>query len=234
MFLNDSQSILVVAAHPDDEMLGCGGTLARLREQNVVIHILLLGEGPLSRLDAKNTSPDRERESQHAVSSACKAAAALHLPEPFFAGLPDNSFDTVPLIDIVKRIESIKHMVQPDIVFTHHAGDINIDHKITHQAAMTAFRPLPHERAVAILSFEVLSSTEYSPQVSGPVFAPTLYVDISDHLEAKQRALAAYASEMRPWPHPRSHEAVEHLARLRGSQCGKEAAEAFILCRGII
>ena len=224
--------ILVIAAHPDDEILGCGGTLARLCAAGSSACILLLGEGPTAR-EPDNASNFPTAVQQEATSSALAAAAALGINDVRFAGLPDNRFDTLSLLDIVRIVEAVKSEIRPDLVLTHHAGDLNIDHTITHRAVMTAFRPLPGEKTLAVLNFEVPSSTEYALPDLAPPFHPAIYVDITRYLPAKQRALAAYASEMRPWPHPRSHEAVEHLARLRGSQCGTEAAEAFVLCRGI-
>lgn len=227
---NDNSRILVVAAHPDDEMLGCGGTLAKLAEQQARIHILLLGEGPMARPSETDDARMAARQSAHA------AAKALGIPceNVHFASLPDNCFDTVPLLDIIQRIERLAAEVQPDIVFTHHAGDMNQDHRLTHQAVMTAFRPLPGVKPVTLLGFEVLSSTEYTPPHTAPVFSPNVFVDISATLEKKGSALAAYASEMRPWPHPRSVDAIRHLAALRGSSCGREAAEAFVLYRYLL
>lgn len=222
--------VFVVAAHPDDEMLGCGGTLARFAEQGALIHILLLGEGPTARLTESDDAPLVARH------SAQTAAKALGIPSQnvYFASLPDNRFDTVPLLDIVQRIETLAAQVRPDIVFTHHVGDMNQDHRLTHQAVMTAFRPLPGTKAVTLLGFEVLSSTEYTPPHTAPAFCPNVFVDISATLGKKCSALDAYASEMRPWPHPRSVEAVRHLAALRGASCGRDAAEAFMLYRVLL
>lgn len=225
--------VLVVAAHPDDEMLGCGGTLARLRAAGAEATILLLGEGPTSRATAATDGISADGTRSEAESSARKAAVAAGIRDVRLARLPDNRFDTVPLLDIVRRIEAVKREVLPDLVLTHHAGDLNIDHALTHRATMTAFRPLPDETRTVILGFEVPSSTEYAAPGQSTAFQPTVYVDISGFLDVKQRALKAYASEMRPWPHPRSHEGVEHLARLRGCHCGTQAAEAFVLCRGV-
>ena len=225
-----AKKILVVAAHPDDEMLGCGGLLARLAAAEKQISILLLGEGPTARASETH---EVQAAQTGALKSALAAAAVLGIRDVRFANLPDNRFDGIPLLEVVKQVETVADAVRPDFVLTHFAGDLNIDHQITHRAVMTAFRPLPGMHPTTILSFEVLSSTEYAPPGMGASFHPTVYIDITNFLEAKQKALAAYASEMRPWPHPRSRETVEHLARLRGSQCGCQAAEGFVLYRGI-
>lgn len=226
---NDLHRALVVAAHPDDEMLGCGGTLARLRAAGVDISVLLLGEGPTAR----SGSEDEDSRSR-AHHSALAAAHTIGITDVRFAALPDNQFDTLPLLEIIKRIERVATEVHPELVFTHHAGDLNQDHRLTHQATLTAFRPLPGEQSAAIvLGFEVLSSTEYTPAQTAPAFTPTVFVDITDYLDTKLAALHAYSSEMRPWPHPRSYEGTEYLARTRGAQCGRAAAEAFMLYRGV-
>lgn len=226
----NSKTVLVVAAHPDDEMLGCAGTLARLRSAGASITILLLGEGPTARSRGTETA-----KVQREASKAAKASAAvLGINDIRFASLPDNRFDTVPFLDIVQSIEKVLAEVKPSLVLTHFAGDLNIDHQLTARAVITACRPLPESGTKTILGFEVLSSTEYSPAGLSYSFHPSLYVDITPHLDDKQRALAKYADEMREWPHPRSHEAVEHLARLRGSQCGLSAAEAFVIYRHVM
>lgn len=223
-----NKSILVVAAHPDDEILGCGGTIAKAKSQGASISFLLLGEGPTSRKCADDT-----QTKDFAVTSAQEAAEALGVDNVFFGNLPDNKFDSLPLLDLVKLIEKTGNEVKPDIVFTHHFGDLNIDHSQTHRATITAFRPLPGSKPVTLLGFEVLSSTEYAPPNSLPPFEPNVYVDIEPYLNLKMTALEAYSSEMCPWPHPRSMETTEHLARLRGAHCGCKAAEAFILYRSI-
>lgn len=219
--------ILVVAAHPDDEILGCGATLAKFIRAGKIVTLLLLGEGPMAR-----GADDAQREK--AVTSARAAARQLGISDVRFSNLPDNRFDTLPLLSIIHLIEEAADDVLPDTVLTHHAGDLNIDHQRTHQAVMTAFRPLPTQKPVLLLGFEVLSSTDYTPSGTFVPFAPQLFVDVSDTLAEKQRALAEYSEEMRPWPYSRSHEAVEHLARLRGANVGLEAAEGFVLYRYII
>lgn len=227
-----SNRVLVVAAHPDDEMLGCAGTLARLKKNGSQITILLLGEGPTARAPSAALFSVVKAE---AFTSSVLAAKALGIQDIRHASFPDNRFDTVPLLDLVQCIERVIEEIDPDLVLTHHSGDLNMDHQLTHRAVVTATRPLPGKKKVnAIWGFEVLSSTEYAPANTMPPFCPTIYVEISDFLMKKQKALESYASEMRPWPHPRSHEAVDHLARLRGSQCGCDAAEAFILYRWLL
>ena len=225
----DFHNVLVVAAHPDDEILGCGGTLAKLSQQGAHITIVLLGEGPTSR-----NEPDPGTVRSGASVSALTASAILGVSDVRFLALPDNRFDTIPLLDIVQAIEAISAEIVPDVVFTHHAGDMNQDHRVAHQAVMTAFRPLPQSKPVALLGFEILSSTEYAPAHTAPFFAPTIFVNITSYLNTKQKALEAYSSEMRLWPHPRSHEGIAHLAALRGCACGYEAAEAFVLYRSVI
>ena len=150
------KKILVVAAHPDDEILGCGATLAKFIRAGKIVTLLLLGEGPMAR-----GADDAQREK--AVTSARAAARQLGISDVRFSNLPDNRFDTLPLLSIIRLIEEAADDVLPDTVLTHHAGDLNIDHQRTHQAVMTAFRPLPTQKPVLLLGFEVLSSTDYTP-----------------------------------------------------------------------
>lgn len=223
--------ILIVAAHPDDEILGCGGTIARFAEQGARISALILGEGPAARGDLHD---NHKKVDWLSAMSALKAASIEGIGHIEISGLPDNRFDVLPLLDIVKIVEETKNVVNPDLVFTHQPGDINIDHQITSRAVITAFRPLPSEKNTMILGFEVPSSTEFSvPGISLP-FHPIIYIDISASLPKKLKALEFYSSEIKDWPHPRSYKGVEYLNRLRGCQCGKEAAEAFMLYRGVI
>jgi LmbE family N-acetylglucosaminyl deacetylase len=142
--------------------------------------------------------------------------------------------DSVDLLDVVKSVEEIIEKLQPEVVVTHHAGDLNIDHQITHQAVITACRPQPEQTVKRILSFEVPSATEWQSPDSGCPFVPNWFEDITDALPMKMKALEAYQSEMRPWPHARSIKALEHLARWRGASVGVEAAEAFMLVRNIL
>ena len=165
-------------------------------------------------------------------AAASRAAAAIGAEAPHMLGLPDNRLDSVPLLDVIKPIEAIVEAVAPEIVYTHHAGDLNVDHRIVHQAAVTACRPLPGSSVRAIYAFETVSSTEW--QSGGDPFRPRRWVDIEPFLESKRRALEAYAAEMRPFPHARSFEAIDALARARGAAAGLRAAECFTVVREVV
>ena len=142
--------------------------------------------------------------------------------------------DSIDLLDIVQFIEQQINQFTPDMILTHHAGDLNIDHRLVHQAVMTACRPQPGHCVKTILFFEIQSSTEWQTPASAAVFAPNWFVDISDYLNLRTRALEAYSDELRPWPHSRSLQAIEHLARWRGATIGVDVAEAFMLGRNIL
>ncbi|MBK1725453.1 PIG-L deacetylase family protein [Halorhodospira neutriphila] len=221
-------SKLFIAAHPDDEALGCGGTIARWSDQGVAVHLAFLADG----IGSRNPDSDAEHKALEQRHSAAEAAARiLGASSVQYDDLPDNQLDTIPLLQITQRVEALIETYRPDTVVTHHAGDLNIDHRRVHQAVMTACRPQLGHPVRTILCFEVASSTEWQPPGSGVPFTPNWFEDISTTLPRKLEALDAYAAEMRDWPHPRSREAVEHLARWRGATVGCEAAEAFFLAR---
>jgi len=224
------KSVLVIAAHPDDEALGCGGTMAKLSDEGAAIHVAFLADGVTSREGESSRFTEGLRARRAAAEEACRILGAA---TTCFADFPDNRLDTIALLSIVKPIEELIAKYRPDTLFTHHAGDVNVDHRRVHQAAVTACRPQPGHSVRTLLSFEVPSSSEWQPPASAPVFAPDWFVDISASLERKLAALDAYASEMRAWPHPRSREGVTHLARWRGASVGVDAAEAFVLGRRI-
>ena len=216
------QKILIVAAHPDDEVLGVGGTASRHSINGDTIETIILGEGITSRNDAKT-----RKSLQNLQGSAKAAAKVLGTKPPIFFGFPDNRLDSLDLLDIIKPIEDVIERLSPDTVYTHHAGDLNIDHQITHSAVLTACRPTPESSVCRIYAFETVSSTEWMFGRSSQQFTPQRYVDITQTLDDKLSALACYDSEMRPFPHARSMEAIGALAKLRGSQVGCLNAEAF-------
>jgi LmbE family N-acetylglucosaminyl deacetylase len=225
--MRSTKAIAVVAAHADDEILGCGGTLARHAAQGEKVHVLLLADGVGARGAKRGAAAAREGAARRAMKVIGAAA-------PEFGGFPDNRLDTVAVLDVVQAVEAFLRRVKPSIVYTHHGGDLNVDHRVTHSAVLTACRPLPASRIEAIYTFEVLSSTEWqSPQQSAP-FVPQRYVDIAASLERKLEALRCYGEEMRAAPHARSYEGVRALATLRGVQAGLPAAEAFGVLRQLV
>jgi LmbE family N-acetylglucosaminyl deacetylase len=159
-----------------------------------------------------------------------KANKILGVKKTIVFDFPDNRFDTVSLLDIVKAIEKVKKEINPNIVFTHHCGDLNIDHRITFNAVLTAFRPLKEETVKEIYSFEVPSSTEWNVS-SSTCFVPNYFIDVSGSFKTKIRAMKEYKSEIRDFPHPRSPEAIKINAKRRGLQVGLELSEAFEIVR---
>ncbi len=224
------RTVLVVAAHPDDEILGCGGTIARHIAQGDAVHIIILAEGITARSEQRNPG-QQTTELRTLAQAAQKANDILGVSSLNLEKLPDNRMDSLDRLEIIKIVECFLDQFKPEIVYTHHAGDLNIDHRRTHEAVVTACRPFPGQSVNTLLFFEVASSTEYQIQGSAPYFMPNWFIDISETLPLKRKALEAYKSEMRAWPHARSFEAMEHLARWRGASNGMDAAEAFMLGR---
>ena len=223
---------LVVAAHPDDEVLGCGGTIARLTEAGNEVTCLILGQGLAARFESAADVPAEAFASLK--RDAYAAAGILGCKDVRFADLPDNRFDTVALLDVVKRVEDVQRDVQAEVVFTHNSGDLNIDHVITARAVITACRPVPGHTVRRLVAFEVPSSTEWSPPALHRSFAPNVFVDVELTLARKIAALQAYRNEIRQFPHPRSGPILEALARVRGAQAGLSAAEGFELIREVV
>jgi LmbE family N-acetylglucosaminyl deacetylase len=233
MFESLGRKILVIAAHPDDEVLGCGGTIARLGDSGAEVYIAFLADGVGSREAS-------EREGGESVKllsrrqAALKASQILGAKAVVFGDFPDNRMDTVSLLDIVQYIEKLIVRFLPDTVFTHHAGDLNIDHRLTNQAVLTACRPSPGAQVNTILFFEIPSSTEWQAPNSDFAFLPNFFLETTKQMDRRQMALEAYAEEIRPWPHSRSFDALNHLSRWRGATVGVDAAEAFMLGRAVI
>lgn len=221
-----TKTILVVAAHTDDEALGCGGTIAKHVASGDKVYTVFLADGVASRHNS-NQAAQKERD-----DAARAAQKILGVTKSFMLGFPDNRMDSIPLLDIVQKLEQVIDEVQPQVVYTHHVGDLNIDHRVTHQATLTACRPQPGGSVRRILTFEVLSSSEWQDPQLVP-FIPQVYSDISKLFDIKIRALQEYSQEMRQAPHSRSFESVGSLATYRGHSVGVEKAEAFMLAREV-
>ena len=220
--------VLVIAAHPDDEVLDCGGSIAKLSKQGATVHIAFLADGVFSRMGDAKIKENELTERRLAAENACKILGAQSIS---FGELPDNQLDTVPLLDIICVVEKIIKKYKPNTLFTHHGGDLNVDHRLTHDAVLTACRPQADNTVKTLLFFEVPSSTEWHSPNSSACFTPNWFIDITDELSLKMQALNAYHDELRPWPHPRSIKGVEYLARWRGATICVGAAEAFMLGR---
>ena len=224
--MNKSKNILVVASHPDDEVLGCGGTIYNLKKKGAKISVLFLSDGESSRKHPKINKLILERKKQ-----ATEAARILGVQKIFFGNFPDNSMDSVPLLKIIQFIEKHIKKIKPDTIFTHFESDLNVDHQITSKAVITACRPIKNQTVKSILFFEILSSSEWNISIKNKSFKPNYFVDISKSIKFKLKALKQYKREMRTWPHPRSIEGVKLLSKTRGSSVGLSNAEAFILGR---
>lgn len=223
--------VLVVAAHPDDEVLGCGGTIARLAKEGCDVYIGILGEGITSRYARREQANRSLVEDLHARSR--RAGELLGAKDLFLQSLPDNRFDTVALLDIVKIIEEWIDKLQPEVIYTQHGGDLNIDHALVYRATLTATRPLAGSPVKELYAYEVPSSTEWAFSQFQPPFQPNVFVDISSTLDVKIQAMRLYDDEIRRFPHPRSPEALEAIARRWGSVAGFECVEAFEMIRSL-
>jgi LmbE family N-acetylglucosaminyl deacetylase len=224
-----AERVLVVSAHADDEALGCGATLRRHADAAAEVFCISLTNGVGARRHPRAIKSAQERQ-----SAAEQSAGLLGFTWIASGDFPDNALDSVPLLDVARFVEAAKTQVTPDIVYTHHGGDLNVDHRVAFSAVLTAFRPQPNESCQEIRTFEVPSSTEWSHASLGATFRPNLFVDASHTWDAKRRALKAYEKEMRPFPHARSYEALDALSTWRGAQVGLPRAEAFEIVRRVL
>ena len=212
--------VLIIAAHADDEALGCAGTIAKHITEGDDVSIIFMTDGVSSR---NNSNQLHEAERSSAMD---KAMQVLGVKQYQCFNFPDNQMDSVPLLTITKAIEDVIYERKPNIIYSHFAHDLNIDHQITHQAVMTACRPVQGSSVKKILSFEVLSSTEWQSN-SRPSFQGQYIVDISAYWQQKEQVLLCYQEELRDFPHSRSLPCIEALATLRGASHGFAKAEAF-------
>ncbi len=224
-------NVLVVAAHPDDELLGEGGTVRRLVNAGATVRAIILAEGLTSRAMTREESDLSELAELQADARA--AASVVGFESIDFCGFPDNRMDEVDLLDIIKKVSQFVDLYRPDTIFTHHHGDLNIDHRRTCEAVLTACRPVGEYSVKRIYGFETPSSTEWNYTYTEP-FRPNVYFDVSETIESKIEGMSKYRSEGAKAPHPRSPEALKALAAYRGSNVGCAYAEAFVLLREVL
>ena len=216
------KKILVIAAHPDDEILGVGGVIAKHVSEGDSVFICILSEGATARYSSENVTTLKEY--------ATHASEILGVKKLYFSSMPDQKLDTLPLLEVTQTIEQYIKDISPHIIYTHHSGDINKDHRIVFDATMVAARPTPDNKVKKIYCYETPSSTEWGPSSIKP-FKPNVYVDIEKFIDVKLKAMEAYTSELRDYPHPRSIEALRIISQYRGIEVGLRNAEAFMLMR---
>lgn len=216
-----NKKVLVVAAHPDDELLGCGGTVAKHVCNGDTVFAVIVCEGESHR------SYGKEINQSEYISAA---ANIIGFQQVFHLAFPDQKLDTLPLVSIIKPIENVIDDVKPDVIYVHWGGDLNRDHRIVFESLMVAARPVVSS-IKQIFAFETSSSTEWAFPRG---FSPDTWVDISGFIDTKLQAFECYESELRDYPHPRSLEAVRIKAAARGNQCCLEYAEVFMTVRNIL
>jgi LmbE family N-acetylglucosaminyl deacetylase len=226
---------MVVAAHPDDEVLGLGGTINQIvATQQGVARAVILGEGITSRSDARDPIKWKHELAAH-KENIHLAGKCIGFESWGIYDFPDNRFDSVALLDIIKVLEKEIEQFRPDIIFTHHPGDLNIDHRVSTDALLAATRPLPGVAARTIISYETPSSTEWNFSSAAPIFTPNMFIVLkNEEIQAKLKAMECYKSECRDYPHPRSLRALEIIARRWGTVVGSEYAEAFQILNCVI
>lgn len=229
-----NKKIMIVVAHPDDELLGLGATMNKLiKEYSIQTHVIILGEGITSRSEKRDVILWEKQLETHR-KNIHSAQSDIGYNSVSIFDFPDNRFDTVALLDIVKIIEKEKISFQPEVIFTHHGGDVNVDHQRTFEAVITACRPMEDEKVKTIIAFETPSGTEWRASTDPRHFIPNIFVSVSkDNLDAKIKGMENYEFEKREYPHPRSPKALIIQAQRWGVVVGCEYAEAFCLVRTI-
>ena len=220
--------ILVVAAHPDDETLGAGGTVARYAKAGSDVWVCIVCDGVT------------KRHSEVALQRRCaeEACEVLGAAKVVFCDLPDQRLDGMALVDVITPIEDCVRELRPDVVLTHFKEDVNQDHRVVFDATMVATRPSPTQSVRTVMCYETASSTEWAAPFQGGVFAPNVFIDISTTLDTKVDAMSRYAnthvSEVKEYPHPRSLEGLRHRAHAWGVQACVNAAEVFMTVRRVM
>ena len=227
-----NKRILVVVAHPDDEVLGLGATMFTLiNDYDCNVRAVILGEGITSRAEERDVAKWQNELETHRLNIR-SAQRAIGYESIGIYDFPDNRFDSIQLLDLIKVIEKEKSEFKPEVIFTHHGGDVNIDHQRTFEAVITASRPMAGEAVKTIITFETMSGTEWRASSDPKQFIPNLFFGVSEQaLAAKTKAMESYEFERRSYPHPRSPEALRIRAQMWGVANGLDFAEAFQIIR---
>lgn len=218
--------VLVIAPHPDDEVLGCGGTIAYHSHNGDDVHIAIITKGSADLFPAEQVEQTRhEMQAAHTILGVNKT----HLLD-----FPAPKLDTIPEHILADALRNLIYQIEPELLYIPHRGDIHADHRATYYAALVAARPINSCSIRRILCYETLSETEWAPPLSSEAFVPTVFVDVSALISSKLQAMTCFKGQLREPPHPRSIKAIEALAHIRGSTAGLPAAEAFMLVREVI
>jgi len=223
-----NEKILVIAAHPDDETLGMGGTIAKHTSKGDVVHVIIITDGSSSQYQ---NYKEMIKKKKNEVKKAMKILGAGKIE---FNTLPDMKLDTVPHVEINSIIEKKIEKYKPSTIYTHHWGDINKDHQLVFESTMVSVRPNPNQPVKEIYTYETPSSTEWNTIEASKIFKPNVFVDTTKYIDKKIKAVEAYETELRPYPHPRSPEAIETYDKRNGITIGTQYAERFYLIRKII
>ena len=225
------KNVLVIAAHPDDEVLGMGGTIAKLVKEGSVVDVLIVTDG----------SSSQYRDSDHLAEiieakklETRNCADVLGVRDIYYGGLPDMKLDCTPHIDINQSIERVIDKVQPDTVFTHFWGDVNMDHQNVYKSTLVTVRPVFGQVVRNLYCYRVPSSTEWTPNKDDTMFMPNYFVDIKQYAEQKYKAFACYSTELRDYPHPRSVQYLRESDKAAGLRVGMLAAEEFVMLRKLV
>ena len=225
------KKILVIAAHPDDEVLGVGGTIARLSSEGVDCHLLIVTDGSSSQY---RDSDELDRIIEDKKRETLNCANLLGFKSVHYGGLPDMKLDCIPHIDINQSIEKVIKELQPDTIFTHFWGDVNLDHQNVYKSTLVAVRPVMGQVVKELYCYRVPSSTEWTPNKADTMFMPNLFVDIEKFAEQKYKAFESYSTELREYPHPRSVQYLRETDKAAGLRVGLSAAEEFVLLRKLL
>lgn len=223
-------SILVIAAHPDDEVYSMGGTIAKLSAQGHEVHVLIVTDGCTAQYAGR---PDLPEIIERKHAEALEAGRLLGVKGVHFGTFPDMRLDTIPHVELNRLLEETVDAIQPDTVYTHFYADVNLDHQMVYRSTLVAVRPVPNQCVRKLYCYQTPSSTEWTPQLAQTAFLPNTMVDITGFEDAKERAVLAYQTEARPYPHPRSPQYIRETDRARGLQWGLAPSEAFMLMREI-
>ena len=225
------KKILIIAAHPDDEVLGMGGTIAKLVMDGKEVDLLIVTDGSSSQYrDSDNLQEIIEGKKQETR----RCADILGIKNIYYGGLPDMKLDAIPHIEVNHAIERTIDLVKPDTVFTHFWGDVNCDHQNVYKSTMVAVRPVLGQVVKELYCYRVPSSTEWTPNKADTMYMPNVFIDISEVTSVKYEAFACYSTELRDYPHPRSVQYLKETDKAAGLRVGLLAAEEFVLLRQLL